>query len=76
MRVLKGEHQATKKELIYDRHVQLKVNKNKGRTLFMFSPPKISWVISGIKYICLRLLPVFYLIHATRKQIICFDFRK
>jgi hypothetical protein len=42
----------------------------------MFSPPKISWVISGIKYICLRLLPVFYLIQPSSKQIICFDFRK
>ncbi len=44
--------------------------------LFMFSPPKISWVVSGIKYICLHLLPVFYLIHPSSKQIICFDFRK
>jgi hypothetical protein len=44
--------------------------------LFMFSPPKISWVVSGIKYICLHLLPVFYLIQPSSKQIICFDFRK
>ncbi len=39
----------------------------------MFSPPKISWVVSEIKYICLHLLPVFYLIQPS---IICFDFRK
>ncbi len=44
--------------------------------LFMFSPPKISWVISGIKYICLHLLPVFYLIQPSSKQFICFDFRE
>jgi hypothetical protein len=44
--------------------------------LFMFSPLKISWVISEIKYICLHLLPVFYLIQPSSKQIICFDFRK
>jgi hypothetical protein len=42
----------------------------------MFSPPKISWVVSGIKYICLYLLTVFYLIQPSRKQIICFDFQK
>jgi hypothetical protein len=42
----------------------------------MFSPPKISWVISGIKYIYLHLLPVFYLIEPSSKQIFCFDFRK
>jgi hypothetical protein len=42
----------------------------------MFSPPKISWVVSGIKYICLYLLPVFYLIQPSSKQIICFDFQK
>ncbi len=44
--------------------------------LFMFSPPKISWVVSGIKYICLYLLLIFYLIQPLRKQIICFDFGK
>jgi hypothetical protein len=44
--------------------------------LFMFSPPKISWVVSGIKYICLHLLPVFYLIQPSSKQFICFDFQK
>jgi hypothetical protein len=42
----------------------------------MFSPSKISWVVSGMKYICLQLLPVFYLIQPSSKQIICFDFRK
>jgi hypothetical protein len=42
--------------------------------LFMFSPPKISWVVAGIKYICLHLLPIFYLIQPSSKQIICFDF--
>ncbi len=44
--------------------------------LFMFSPPKISWLVSGIKYICLHLLPVFYLIQPSSKQFICFDFQK
>ncbi len=44
--------------------------------LFMLSPPKISLVVSGIKYICLHLLPVFYLIQPSSKQIFCFDFRK
>jgi hypothetical protein len=44
--------------------------------LFMFSPPKMSWVVSGIKYICLHLLPVFYLIQPSGTQIICFDFQK
>jgi hypothetical protein len=42
----------------------------------MFSPPKISWTISGIKCICLHILSVFYLIQPFIKQIICFDFRK
>ena len=42
----------------------------------MFSPPKISWVVSGLKYICVHLLPVFYLIQPSSKQIICFDFQK
>ncbi len=53
-----------------------KVHKGKGRTLFMFSPPKISWAVSGTKYICLHSIPVFYLIQPSGKQIICFDFRK
>jgi hypothetical protein len=44
--------------------------------LFMFSPPKISWVVLGIKYICLHLLPVFYLIQPSNKQLICFVLRK
>ncbi len=44
--------------------------------LFMFSLPKIRSVVSGIKYICLHLLPVFFLIQLSSKQIICFDFRK
>jgi hypothetical protein len=42
----------------------------------MFRPPKISLTISGIKYIWLHLLPVFYLIQPSSKQIICFDFQK
>ncbi len=42
----------------------------------MFSPPKISWVVKGIKCICLHFLPVFYLIQPSSKQIICFDFGK
>ncbi len=44
--------------------------------LYMFSPPKISWAVSGIIYICLHLFPVFYLIQPSSKQIICFDFWK
>ncbi len=42
----------------------------------MFIPPKISWVVSGIKYTFLHLIPVFYLIQPSSKQIICFDFCK
>ncbi len=55
------------------RYVKVKVEHY---LLSMFSPPKISWVVSGIKYICLHLLPVFYLIQPSSKQINCFDFRK
>ncbi len=44
--------------------------------LFMFSPPKISWAIRGIKYIFLQLLLVFYVIQSSIEQIICFDFGK
>ena len=44
--------------------------------LFMFSPPKISWTVYGIKNICLHVLAVFYLTQPSRKQIICFDFEK
>jgi hypothetical protein len=40
------------------RYIKVKV---KHYLLFMFSPPKISWVVSGIKYICLHLIPVFYI---------------
>ncbi len=29
-----------------------------------------------VKYICLQLFPVFYLIQLSSKQIICFDFGK
>jgi hypothetical protein len=56
---------------------KIKVHKSKGITLllFLFSPPKISWVVSGIKYICLHLIPVFYLIQPSSKQNICFDFQ-
>ncbi len=36
--------------------------------LFMFSPWKIGWVVSGIKYICLHLLPVFYLIQPSSNK--------
>jgi hypothetical protein len=42
--------------------------------LFMFSPPKISWVVWKMKKHFLQLLPVFYLIQPSSKQIICFDF--
>ncbi len=42
----------------------------------MFSPPKISSTVWGIKYICLQLFTVFYLIQPSSKQIICFDFGK
>ncbi len=38
--------------------------------LFMFSPPKISWVVSGINYICLHLLPVFYLIQPSDLKVV------
>ncbi len=39
----------------------------------MVSPPKISWTVWGLKYICLHLFIVFYLIQPSNKQIICFD---
>jgi hypothetical protein len=52
------------------------VSNNQSYLLFMFSLPKISWVVSGIKHICLHLLPVFYLIQPFSKQFICFDFQK
>ncbi len=55
------------------RYIEVKVEHN---LLFMFSPPKISKAVSGIKYICLHLLPVFCLIQPSSKQIICFDFQK
>jgi hypothetical protein len=42
----------------------------------MFSPPEKSQIIRGIKYICLQLFTVFYLIQASSKQIICIDFGK
>ncbi len=44
--------------------------------LFMFGPPKNKLGRFRNKYICLHLLPVFYLIQSSSKQIICFDFRK
>jgi len=58
--------------------VKVKVHKVKVEhyLLFMFSLPKISWVVWGIKYICLHLLPVFYLIQPSSKQIIWFYFQK
>jgi hypothetical protein len=55
------------------RHIKVKVEHC---LLFMFSPPKISWVILGIRYICLHFVTVFYLIQPSSKQIICFDFGK
>ncbi len=55
------------------RYIKVKVEHN---LLFMFGPPEISWVIWGIKSICLNFLPVFYLIYPSSKQIICFDFWK
>jgi hypothetical protein len=58
---------------VLPRYIKVKVEHY---LLFMFSPPKISWVVSGIKYICLHLLPVFYPIQPSSKQIICFDFQK
>ncbi len=58
---------------VESRYIKVKVEHY---LLLMFSPPKISWVITEIKYICLHLLPVFDLIQSSSKQIICFDFRK
>ncbi len=55
------------------RYIKLKVEHYR---LFMFSPPKISWVIWGIKYIYLLLFTVFFLIQPSSKQIICFGFGK
>jgi hypothetical protein len=60
--------------MLSQRYIKVKVEHY---LLFMFSPPKISWVVLGIKYICLHLLPVFYLIQQpSSEQIICFDFWK
>ncbi len=53
------------KLFINPRYIKVKVEHY---LLFMFSPPKISWVVSGIKYICLHLLPVFYLIQPSSEQ--------
>ncbi len=44
--------------------------------LFMFSPPKISQTVRGIKYNGSHLFTVFYLIQPSSKQIICFDIQK
>jgi hypothetical protein len=55
------------------RYIKIKVERY---LLFMFRTPKISWVVSGIKYIYLHLLLVLYLIQPSSKQIICFDFQK
>ncbi len=60
-------------KIIQARYIKVKVEHY---LLFMFSPPKICWAVSGIKYICLHLIHVFYLIQPSSKQIICFDFRK
>ncbi len=62
-----------RKKLQKSRYIKVKVEHY---FLFMFNPPKISMVVSGIKYICFHLLPVFYLIQPSSKQIICFDFRQ
>ncbi len=58
---------------LLSRYIKVKVEHY---LLFKFSPPKISCVVSGIKYICFHLLQVFYVIQPSSKQIICFDFRK
>jgi hypothetical protein len=58
---------------VIQRYIKVKVEHY---LLFMFSPPKISWVVSGIKYICLHLFTVFNLIQPSSKQFICFDFGK
>ncbi len=46
----------------HTRYIKVKVEH-----YLLFSPPKISWVVSGINYICLHLLPVFYLIQPSSK---------
>ncbi len=51
----------------HPRYIKVKVEHY---LLFKFSPPKISWVISGIKYICLHFFPVFYLMQPSSKQIV------
>ena len=42
----------------------------------MFSPPKLSLTIWGIKHIHLPLLSVFYQTQPSSTQIFCFDFEK
>jgi hypothetical protein len=69
----KAEIQQRIATFVIPRYIKVKVEHY---LLFMFSHPKISWVVSGIKYICLLLLPVFYLIQPSSEQIICFDFQK
>jgi hypothetical protein len=56
----------------------IKVHKSKDRTLFVAyvwpSKNKLGRLMNKIHF--LQLLPVFYLIHPSSKQIICFDFQK
>ncbi len=53
-----------------------KAHKSKGKTLFVVWPSKNKLVRLRNKIQFLQLLPVFYLIQLSSKQIICFDFRK
>ncbi len=60
--------------MIYPRCIKVKVEHY--LFFFIFSPPKISYTIWGIKYIWLHLFSVFYLIQPSSKQIPSFDFGK
>ncbi len=62
-----------KRRNIQARNIKVKVQHY---LLFMFSPPKINKTVRGIKYICLLIFTVFYLIQPTSIQIIWFDFGK
>jgi hypothetical protein len=58
---------------VHTRYIKVKVEHY---LLFMFSPPKISLVVSGMKYICLPLLPVFCLISPPVNKSFFFFFQK
>jgi hypothetical protein len=59
--------------LVISMYIKVKVEHN---LLLMFALQKISLIIWEMKYICLHLRIVFYLIQPYNKQTICFDLEK